>query len=519
MKFLNQNAVFLHFFLLTAFQFLLPLQTWSQQSRPDFCSEGHALTNVRQIPLKGAEVNYFMRSAPQTKELGFSTNLTKENQINKILNTVTNKTTDVIGFIDPVLSPDGKIIATPSENFFDPTTGKFVAAINRPFYYLEEGLVKYCAPAPEVGCKSTKIPEEELRKGTAPFKMMTMTFLDRSGKELLVDTGVNSAYQTLGQFNSGTKSVNYRLLFETAEGLKIRDYQKSNADGSFTATSETKKICGGKILVLPSLSKSGLELSAFDPMANETHIYEIDESGLDCKLKEKFPGMIGKADFSPNSRKIAFHVDHASAIRLSIFKTPNEYQNLTSYIYDRDKKSFRPLLDIDGEQSYFPVFLGDDELALVTAKKNSVGGNESFAISIGFLKPNSIHNQCESCANPNHIDGQRSAFIGAIVDEKCRSNVDYNYKSAFFAFSHLSAESCRAVLRSCNSDCINSLKQKITKHASQDLKALKNKTKSASILWNRAGIENLEVFDDHCEKIKPLASFPGTDTTDSATRR
>lgn len=468
-----------------------------------YCASSSAFTVDKTIPVD-VDINFFMRSAPKTKELGFATNLNKKKPVNKILNSETGEIRDVPGFIDPVLSPDGSIIATPFEKSFDPVSGKFIEDLERPYFYLEDGVVKYCKIG-EQRCDIVKMTEKELRNGKAPFKMLAMAILDRQGNELLIDSMVNSFYQSLGQFNLSSNQINYRMLYETPDGLVIRDYQKSNSNGKLVSLKRQKPLCDGLSLALPAISKNGMELSAFDPVTNETRVFEIGKSGEECKPKERFPGMLGKTDFSPNGKKIAFHIDHASATKNSIFQMPDNDQDLSAYIYDREKKTFRQLRDVEGQQSYFPVFLSDDELALISSNRKTEEGDQ-FSILIGHLKSSNDESQCKTCFNPTEKDGQTAAFIGALVNEKCRSQADYNYKSSFFAFSHLSSSTCHSVVETCDETCMQSLKQKILKYVSSNQQSKTNKYAVADPLWNPDQIAKLKSIDELCGKIETLSN-------------
>ncbi|RYZ95150.1 MAG: hypothetical protein EOP11_25385, partial [Proteobacteria bacterium] len=262
----------------------------------------------RRIEIK-EEVDYFIRASAR-RELTFASR-----QGNRLLNLRTGQTSAFPGQLDPVASPDGAIYTVPIKDEGAEASG--AAAQYKMHFY---------RPARE--------------KGGAPV------FLFR-------DEGLNQTYQSLGTLAKTKAGANYRLLYQENNQVMARDYAYDREADKLAPLGEAGPVCppAKNPIALPMISRDGREFSYYDAKLGRTFVYEIEELGKKCTLRDEIPALVGKIDFSPSGRRLAFHADMRSD-QSSMFWQPNAQYNLGLFIYDRASKTVVPLHAKAGEQAY-----------------------------------------------------------------------------------------------------------------------------------------------------------------------
>jgi hypothetical protein len=213
-------------------------------------------------------------------------------------------------------------------------------------------------------------------------------------KPLLADTNAANTYQSLGVLSSTPEKSKYRLLFEGDNGIFTKDYNRDNKTGKMEAASDLKPVCANikkepAEWTLPMISKDGTEFSVYEVNEEKSRVYKID-SNRNCKLTEEIPALVGKMDFSPDHKYLAFHIDEGSDTK--IFKTPGNQNQFGVFLYDRQKKELVPVQVSKNEDSYYPVFLDNERLAFISSKKKS---NEYF-INVASLAQKNVAGSCDT---------------------------------------------------------------------------------------------------------------------------
>jgi hypothetical protein len=396
------------------------------------------------------DVNYFLRGAPKTGEVGIAS-LTG----NLILNARTGAATQISGTEDPVLSPDGQMLARPVDMIYDATQKKFIStedpAHSTPSdlsnYLLKGGHVFEQADDRFQTLHETDLSIDDLKAKNVSYMTSVMTFFlrDRGGSFHLsfVDEGITENYQSIGQLPSDGESK-YRVLYNSMYGVKYRDYSVHH--GTLRPLGSSQLICGKSMEAnLPMISKNGASFAIFtgqDKELGEMLVYDLDAQ-MQCHLSDRIPASVGKVDFSPNGRLLAFHVDESDA-RARLFKVPSSTDHMGVYIWDRDhpERSLVPIHVAEKEDNYFPVFLSNDELAYISATKDD--GQQFFLNVVKFKLPSSV--LCSGCVQ----DPQKSQWVGllgAMYAQKC-GGYDKSYGSALAYFSRLTPQRCQELAQS-----------------------------------------------------------------------
>ena len=321
----------------------------------------------KRIPVP-EEVNYFIRSAAN-REVGFATA-----KGNRILNVDSGEMRSIVGEIDPVPTPDGELYTVPVIEPVD-----------------EEG-------------------------GTASF----MTFLRRDPKnpkafqDIFKDAEVYQNYQSLGLVSKSPKEAKYRLIVQSGNEIIGRDYTHKRDTAEVQPVGELRNVCGEalKNVSLPMLDKTGKNLSYFDYGKGSTVVYEIQEFGKKCRLTDELPAMAGKVDFSPDGKKLLFHADVSSGDS-SQFSQPIPQYNLGVFLYDRTTKEMVPLHVKPEADSYYPVFLSDNELAFVSSTREAEG--KTFHLNVAKLDG---RGGCRGCVDSPRARA-RTALIGNLYARRC----------------------------------------------------------------------------------------------------
>lgn len=462
----------------------------SVSSASDICAVNQDAKVEKSIPVPDG-VNYFIRGAPTTGEVGFATS-----KGNFILDTKKGIMVPFPGEIDPVLTPDGKIISIPQTLYFDPKSKKYTTEAPSPFdgYHVKNGQVYRCK---DDGCnvEPEKMTVEEVRRSGKPFKAQVMTFYLRDNVEggpIHYDQFVNENYQSFGALRTHEGVTSYRMLYETSNGLAIRDYQLEGK--TFKSTGPVKTVCEGKRGFIPAITKSGDEYAAYDPETGVTQVFEIGKSGYECKLKDTIPGLVGKVDFSPNGKFIAYHIDHKQDRNNTkgVITKADDRNNIEVVVFDREAKLPRTVALSDKTNSYYPVFLDDNTLAyIISSKPKDWQTKPNFAIQLASLTPASTPN-CPECYAANSNSGQLAATIGVIRLRRCQSEPDYYYKNAISSFSQLKPSQCKNLVANCDKKCFEDIKISVQKVSSSGGASINGIPLRSRQQWNLKNVSDVD---------------------------
>jgi hypothetical protein len=429
-------------------------------NKPDVCALSRVVKIEREFPVSN-DINYFMRGAPATGEVGFATA-----SGNRLLNVVTGEITPVPGEEDPVLSPDGKILTVPENMGYDPKTKKYFPAkeLSGQTHYRVQGgsgQFSYCT---KDACTAKTFPRSEVLESGLPYSDDGMSFYAREGgkaKLIFRDEAVPQKYQSLGMLSTEAKSSSYRMLFEGDNELRFRDYSYNSAGQAISPIGPVRLACAGLKLALPMLSKNGEELVGYDPISGTTKVFYLGKDGGICEPRETIPGLVGKADFSPDGKALIFHIDQASD-SAKFFKNPNEEQKLGVFIFDRLTHALIPAGSDAKENAYYPVFWGNSKIAYIKSRPDAKPGQMQFSIVLGKVAEFGGAS-CEGCTDPASKLGQMAALVGALHMDRCPKGAEPRYKNAMAAFGGISPKICSALVESCGESCLKANVERIAK--------------------------------------------------------
>lgn len=183
--------------------------------------------------------------------------------------------------------------------------------------------------------------------------------------EYRVDKDTTRTYQSVGTLGNNT----YRVISfnDRDKTLLLKDFKLNGRAVSRVEKYDT--VIPLKDYRLPMISRDGKYFSALDVEKNQTVIFEISADGKKVKETDRLDFPSGKADFSMDGKKVAFHVTESvnNYVRISdevslpaTFNDQAEVRNV--FVYDRETKSVTPVTQNKVGNSYFPVFLEDGSL-------------------------------------------------------------------------------------------------------------------------------------------------------------
>ncbi|MDG0816807.1 hypothetical protein [Bdellovibrio svalbardensis] len=370
--------------------------SFSSFAQTKYCSTEASFSHEKKI-LAPDGVSYFLRPSGKTKEVGFATLSGK----NMIMNVQTGQSTNVAGIIDPVPSPDGVLLAVPGDVVYlgADATPKSPESISEE--QLEKIEYRYTGSTQIVekrrpntlNWQPTTLTLSALKAQKATYLASGMSFYtkDKSNPKAYnltaFDATVSENYQSLGVVKN-VKETRYRMLYEGSKSIMLKEYTWNPSNQKLTPLGDAKPMCNtntGINSALPMLSKDGTEFSTYDPQSQSTKVYSI----ATCAVVAEIPSLVGKIDFSPNGRFLAFHVDGGNKIGTNQFRLPkDDGTNLSLFLYDRKNKKLIPLKSQKRTDLYYPVFLSDDEIAYVSKNKD----NEQFYITSAQLEFSNLDN-------------------------------------------------------------------------------------------------------------------------------
>ena len=187
---------------------------------------------------------------------------------------------------------------------------------------------------------------------------------------LTPDRSLTGRYQSMGVISKSGSKIKFRLITDGQGSGEFKDFEAdfSTLPLSLKPLSETHPICRnlyhkGKALSLklPMISKDAHFFSAFDTDQQLMRLFRIDSDGKCTETKGPAidRGDIGKLDFSPDSKQVAFHFSDRSLDYNPIeFGSPLPSWQLRSAIYDLEHDTYQilPFSGL-GASTYYPAFL------------------------------------------------------------------------------------------------------------------------------------------------------------------
>lgn len=307
--------------------------------------------------------NYFFKTSPDGRYIFYISEFK-----NYRLDTKTGTEIVLPGNVDPVPSPDGKILS--SVNF--QKTNKKAFSLNL------------------TTMKDWDV--ERLKNGDVDHSKVT------------TDERDYVTYQSVGQLGYN----NYRIISANAgtKRFQFRDYVLEGK--KITSKDEVMNVIPYGDLRLPMISRTGDEFIALDTKKNQSVVFKIDDRDKSISEVERLPFPTGKGDFSPDGKKITFHVTEQLNIKEKVVSEVNmpglyddnkEVRNV--FVYDRETKSVTPITQNTKGNSYFPVFLNDGRVIYMD---QGSGQELSFVISeVPNFAPRSI-DRARDCYNGHSFD-------------------------------------------------------------------------------------------------------------------
>jgi len=152
----------------------------------------------------------------------------------------------------------------------------------------------------------------------------------------------SSTYRVVGAESSSTNPT----------GLKFRDYWKVPRDGggsTVTPINAWRRLCEGRNISIPMLSKTGLLLSG--SYQGTMRVFRIGEDGQECVQLFDSGVVAGKADFSANDRFLIY-VSRAENID-------------TVYLADLSTGQIKGIYaGSEGSALHFPAFQSEDRVVI-----------------------------------------------------------------------------------------------------------------------------------------------------------
>jgi hypothetical protein len=365
-------AVFKSFILLLMAGAALSAKELAEVCRNGF---GQKIQYDRELDV---EPNYFIKGARDKNLIAFA-----DGDDNHIYDIDEGRLFKTPGVVDPVPLPDGNTLMTPDIIVYNPKTRQY---LSRPIgnKYAADASSSYIM-AMNKSVQRGELVREQLEARGEPYFVSVLAFYSlkdiRKGgaiAPIAVDMSMSDAnYPSVGRIAVGGEN-RLRVLSNGGGGPAIRDYRLTNgSDGPSIEPigEQAAKICEGhnfprskiSLLSQPSLSQDGSEFGTYDALSGDMKIMSARPDGR-CEEHERLPFAAGKMDFSPDGRKIVFHVDHTEEGPIQ-FTRPSDKQTLHTYLYDRDTKKFTPLNTDPNLDTFYPTFLSDGRIAFFARDK------------------------------------------------------------------------------------------------------------------------------------------------------
>lgn len=379
---------------------------WAQpQNNLCSLSESASVKKVRISELPG----FFFKVHPNGKYIAYI-----ESARNVLLDLTTGKTFTLPGAVDPVWSPDGKLLTAP---FVTSPTGKEGFG-----FYDGEEVIKHIP-------HGEKIPHEEnIQK-------------------------IDGAYQSIGISKDG-----YRMVTDE-NGLSLGKI--SYEDKEVVITEEFQKPCSNIQdfpTDLPMLSKDGKYLSVYDSKSKSTKIFNITNENQ-CELAIDLGLGTGKVSFNNDSSQIAFHVDQFSEMEEGYFSgiSKDKIKNVmvVNLEASADGKKLKAKSwaqashhTTPGDGAYYPDFDKEGNIFYI----EDVGNQFQFVqtrsdlLDFNMTSPEGSIDivNCESCESKAAPQGIQ--IIAKMWSNICLEQMKINLNRAIGLTSAINGEACLAMV-------------------------------------------------------------------------
>ncbi len=246
---------------------------------------------------------------------------------NYLLDLASGREIRVPGTIDPVPSPDERLLTVPSAFA---TTG--LGRLN--FFRMDD-----------------------LMAGRSKTDALAFT-----------DGKIPGTYQSVGQRTENGKTI-YRVVSESLylrKGFYFQDYESTEEGGRIVelrpATRSRRRLCPELSFTLPFLSKTGELFGGVDPITRNTKIFAVSETGA-CQLRAELGFPTGKVDFSFDDRQVAFHVSPIDSRSVTeVMRRPGDELRLDAYVYDLATRGLERVTDCRDANCYYPSFRRNGEI-------------------------------------------------------------------------------------------------------------------------------------------------------------
>jgi hypothetical protein len=246
---------------------------------------------------------------------------------NYLIDLASGREIEVPGVIDPVPSPDEKVLVVPST--------LAVTGLGRLHFFRVD----------------------ELMAGGSARAALVFS-----------DGEIPGTYQSVGQRMEGGRAV-YRVVSESLflrKGLYFQDYESVVAGGRAVELrpkiTSTRRLCPELSFALPAISKNGKLLSGVDPISRSTQVLTIDDAGA-CELHARLGHPTSKADFAFDDRRLAFHMSAIDSRSVTeVMKRPGRELRLDVYVYDLTTRELERVTNCGDANCYYPAFRANGEL-------------------------------------------------------------------------------------------------------------------------------------------------------------
>lgn len=297
----------------------------------------------------------------------------------------------------------------------------------------------------------------------------TIHFYDPSGlkdKKIVpynFEIPIKGAYQSIAPLKSKVNSKVYRMLIDrfvyqknsqtnemeaTSTAPSYLDFEKTK-DNKLKPMGEFKNPCANRRLQTPFLSKDGKLFAALNLKTQTTQIFDI--SSGKCKMKYDVGFITGKADFSPDGKKLTFHLaSFESRDKFGWSQVLGTRDTSNIFVYDLDKKKLQQITRNNNSNSYYPAFLQDGTIMHIDSVPAEAGQAGNFSIGISKnpfgSDTNTEGSLCAACAVKNNSG---SLVIGQLLQGMCsdRNHHSLDADALIIKAGELSEEDCLYIVK------------------------------------------------------------------------
>lgn len=215
--------------------------------------------------------------------------------------------------------------------------------------------------------------------GISLFPLDELLNTNRQAKPTRLTADLRGDYQSPGLLHEDESSVTYRFIADR-EGTVARDIRvvfNTQHGPKLEVLGPKHKLCSGRLLQLPMLSKDGREFSAYDVQASATKIFRIGDD-FGCTEASNLGLPTGKLSFSFDKRYVAFHLGHVEKRSARMADVPDDRMVHSVFVLDRKLQRIGRLTHNTASNAYYPAFRRDGTLVYLFKPFEESGGRFSF---------------------------------------------------------------------------------------------------------------------------------------------